>query len=67
MEVEDVHNFVIQGGVVAHNCFDEMKYHLMQYPIPPRRPEKPKPKLAPWPGPLADENTEPVEYGFMRL
>jgi len=44
-----------------------MKYHLMQYPIPPRRPEKPKPKLVPWPGPLADENTEPVEYGFMRL
>lgn len=67
MEVSDVHDFVIQGGIVAHNCFDEMKYHLMQYPIPPRRPEKPKPKLAAWPDPLSDDTPEASGYGFMRI
>lgn len=65
MEVADVHDFVIQGGVVAHNCFDEMKYHLMEYPVPPRRPEKPKHKAY---NPLADDN-EPIAtgYGFIRM
>jgi hypothetical protein len=27
MEVEDVHNFVVQGGVVVHNCFDTTRYY----------------------------------------
>lgn len=35
MEVEDVHNFVIQGGVVAHNCADEWRYFCMSRPIKP--------------------------------
>lgn len=35
MEVEDTHNFVIQGGVVAHNCVDECRYLLMSRPIAP--------------------------------
>ena len=41
MEVEDTHNFVIQGGVIAHNCADEWRYMLMARPIAPR-PAPPK-------------------------
>jgi len=35
MTVDDTHNFVIQGGVIAHNC-DEIRYMCMMRPIPPR-------------------------------
>ncbi|MBQ8236400.1 MAG: hypothetical protein IJZ37_06945 [Clostridia bacterium] len=35
MEVEDTHNFVIQGGVISHNCADEARYFLMSRPIAP--------------------------------
>ena len=36
MEVEETHNFVIQGGVVAHNCADETRYFCMMRPVKPR-------------------------------
>ncbi|MBE6693391.1 MAG: hypothetical protein E7589_01315 [Ruminococcaceae bacterium] len=36
MEVADTHDFVIQGGVVAHNCADEARYFCMMRPIAPR-------------------------------
>lgn len=36
MEVEDTHSFVIQGGVVSHNCADETRYFLMDRPITPK-------------------------------
>ena len=29
MEVEDTHDFVIQGGVISHNCADEWRYMCM--------------------------------------
>lgn len=41
MEVEDTHNFVIQGGVIAHNCADEVRYFCMSRPIKARAPSKP--------------------------
>lgn len=41
MEVEDTHNFVIQGGVIAHNCADEVRYFCMSRPIKPRIAVKP--------------------------
>ena len=41
MEVEDTHNFVIQGGVIAHNCADEVRYFCMSRPIKPRVASKP--------------------------
>ena len=37
MEVEDTHDFVIQGGVISHNCADEIRYMAMQYVIEPIR------------------------------
>lgn len=42
MEVEDTHDFVIQGGVIAHNCPDEVRYMCMSRPIKPIIPEKPR-------------------------
>ena len=41
MEVEDTHDFVIQGGVVAHNCADECRYFCMMNPVSPRMPALP--------------------------
>ena len=40
MEVEDTNNFVIQGGVIAHNCADEVRYFCMSRPIKARTPAK---------------------------
>lgn len=34
MEVEDTHSFVIQGGVISHNCADEIRYMCMAHPVP---------------------------------
>ena len=33
MEVEGIHSFVVNGGIVAHNCFDETKYFCMMCPM----------------------------------
>ena len=41
MEVEDTHDFVIQGGVISHNCADEVRYCCMSRPIKPRAAIKP--------------------------
>lgn len=43
MEVEDTHNFIIQGGVVAHNCADEWRYVMMGRPIKAHLPGKAAP------------------------
>ena len=29
MEVEDNHNFSIEGGLIVHNCMDAMRYFVM--------------------------------------
>lgn len=36
MEVDDTHDFVVQGGVVVHNCVDDIRYFCMSRPIKPR-------------------------------
>lgn len=41
MEVEDTHDFIIQGGVISHNCADEARYFCMSRPIKPREAAKP--------------------------
>lgn len=40
MEVEDTHDFVIQGGVISHNCADEVRYMCMARPIKPIEAEE---------------------------
>lgn len=41
MEVDDTHDFVIQGGVISHNCADECRYMCMMRPIKPTSPPEP--------------------------
>ena len=36
MEVEGTHSFVVNGGLIVHNCFDETRYFLMERPIGPK-------------------------------
>lgn len=49
MEVEDTHDFVIQGGVISHNCADEWRYMCMSRPVAPILREE---KETPWADPL---------------
>lgn len=28
MEVEDNHNFAVNGGLIVHNCMDSMRYFV---------------------------------------
>lgn len=28
MEVDDVHNFAVNGGYIVHNCMDSMRYMM---------------------------------------
>lgn len=45
MEVEDTHNFIVNGGIVAHNCYDSWRYCFMANPLAPTvkraKPAKP--------------------------
>ena len=33
MEVEDTHSFLIEDGIVAHNCYDAIRYFAMSCPM----------------------------------
>jgi hypothetical protein len=37
MEVDETHDFVVQGGIISHNCADEWRYAAMSRPIKPIR------------------------------
>lgn len=45
MEVEDTHDFVIQGGVISHNCYDEVRYLCMANPMEPIKAVERKPAV----------------------
>lgn len=50
------------------HAYDEARYLCQHFPLPPRRPEKPKPRLPDWTGPFADEDPLMQQYGgFSRL
>ena len=40
MEVDGTHDFVLFNGIVAHNCYDELRYVCMAHPIAPPAPAK---------------------------
>lgn len=44
MEVEDTHSFVVNGGIVAHNCYDEARYFCMARPVPVKMVSKETPR-----------------------
>ena len=39
MEVDDTHSFVVNGGIIAHNCYDETRYFLMARPMQAKEPK----------------------------
>lgn len=64
MEVEDTHDFVIQGGVISHNCADECRYMCMMNPIKPVEVQEKKAKVY---NPLDDdEEIKRDQYAFYR-
>lgn len=36
MEVEDNHNFAINGGYIVHNCMDSMRYFVKTMKLVPK-------------------------------
>lgn len=36
MEVEDNHNFAINGGYIVHNCMDSMRYFVKTMKVVPK-------------------------------
>ena len=42
MEVKDTHSFIVNGGIVSHNCYDATRYFLMEHPMAPKRKLPPK-------------------------
>lgn len=64
MEVEDTHDFVIQGGVISHNCADEARYLCMANPIAPTTTKERTPRVY---DPLStDDDTKRDRYAFFR-
>lgn len=44
MEVDDTHDFAVEGGIIVHNCYDSIRYGLMTRPWAPYvEPEKAPP------------------------
>lgn len=54
MEVEDTHNFVIQGGVISHNCLDATRYFCMLRQVAPEKISNNRTAIAN--DPLSDDN-----------
>lgn len=46
MEVDDTHDFAVQGGVIVHNCPDEVRYMCMSRPVSPIVPVERKPIIS---------------------
>lgn len=64
MEVEETHDFVIQGGVISHNCADETRYMCMANPIKPVKPVEKKVRMY---DPLStEEESKPSRYSYMQ-
>lgn len=68
MEVADTHDFAIETGVIAHNCYDEFRYVCMARPITPREKVTEQPWSPPPDDPLnqrtseAEDIDDPYEY-----
>lgn len=63
MEVEDTHDFVIQGGVISHNCADEVRYMCMANPMKPVKVKERKPEVY---DPLSTDEDKTDRYAFYR-
>ena len=66
MEVEETHDFAVNGGVIVHNCYDEWRYLCMANPIAPRA-NMAKPLVLDDPLDLFKEKQTYNQYDFYRL
>ena len=64
MEVEDTHDFVIQGGVISHNCADSVRYICMANPMAPVEVKEKKARV--WRPLDDDEEIKRDQYAFYR-
>ena len=64
MEVEETHDFVIQGGVISHNCADSVRYICMANPMAPVEVQEKKAKV--WSPLDDDEEIKRDQYAFYR-
>lgn len=65
MEVDDTHDFAVEGGVIVHNCYDELRYVCMKNPIAPR-PRKAPPLVVYDPLDLNGGTPDYDKYDFYR-
>lgn len=64
MEVEDTHDFAIANGVIAHNCYDMVRYVAMENPIAPKAITE---RAAKQYNPLDDIGYTTNRYDFYKL
>lgn len=64
LEVEEAHNFAIQGGLIVHNC-ESVRYALMSRPSPAR--EKPSAERAAYQYNPLNPAPKRRESGFLNL
>jgi hypothetical protein len=64
MEVEDTHDFVIQGGVISHNCADETRYLCMMNPMKPVRVKERRPQVF---DPLSSDEPRAGRYDWIKI
>lgn len=47
MEVNDIHNFAVEKGIIVHNCYDTLRYGIMHREWKPViEEEKPRDRYA---------------------
>lgn len=63
MEVEDTHNYVVNGGFIVHNCYDAARYMCMFRPVPTEIVKRYHTRLR-TPYDEDDEIEEDVRYGY---
>lgn len=69
MEVHETHDFAVESGVIAHNCYDEWRYVMMENPMNPPVKSKPVKDVRDDPLDLYKDglfNTEYGKYDYIR-
>lgn len=64
MEVEETHDFAVESGIIAHNCYDELRYVCMKNPIAPR--DNKPPRLVVYDPLSTDDYKDYKRYDFYR-
>jgi hypothetical protein len=41
LHVPDGNAYLLDGGLITHNCYDSLRYMCMEHPIPPQQHHRP--------------------------